>query len=529
MPGILLRNRLRSLESAAEEESDFLLAFQHQRAAESFRLQLWAQRGSIEALVRHRFNLQRNDTCTIIPHELWIQGGFNLCVLVDIESRGLSRRLVFRCPLPHKLAEKQYPGTIDEKVACEVAAYAWMQEHCPEIRIPHLYAFGFLNGSQFTHVNQRPWHVRVYHTFRRWMNRLFDYPLLSAYTHDASAPAIGSAYMLLEYIGPETGQMLSVTWAQHMNDHNRRSRLFQGMARIMLSLARLPQSHIGSFRFNPSDGTVTLTNRPLTCTTMIFENNGTPRTIQPRQLYQSTDSFVSDMLTLHDNYFSHYAHAVRDEDDARERMTIRTLLRAVAHHFILPERRNGPFLLQLTDFHQSNIFVDDDWNVTCMIDLEWICALPAEMLSVPYWLTNCSIDGIIGDQYAPFDEARQAFLAAMDAEAKNIRPGHDIPITRTMQNSWTSKAAWFWACIRSLNAWLFVFEDHILPKYSANKDVISEVKQISTFWKEDIETVIRVKVEEEKSYQAELQSLFANHDRLPKPVGNDITGATMLA
>lgn len=147
MPGVLLQKKLRSLESAAEEEGDFLLAVRHQAAAESFRQRLWHQRDLIAALVRHHFHLGTNDRCTVLPPGEWIQGGFNLCILVQVESRGSSKRLVFRCPMPHKLAEQQYPGTIDEKVACEVAVYAWMQEHCPGIRIPHLYAFGFANGS----------------------------------------------------------------------------------------------------------------------------------------------------------------------------------------------------------------------------------------------------------------------------------------------------------------------------------------------------------------------------------------------
>ncbi|KAK0716956.1 hypothetical protein B0T26DRAFT_751089 [Lasiosphaeria miniovina] len=209
--------------------------------------------------------------------------------------------------------------------------------------------------------------------------------------------------MLLEHIKPETGQMLSTTWAQRRRDPRRQDRLFSGLACVMLSLARLPQPHIGSFRFNATDGTVALTNRPLTCSTIIFKNSSTPRNIQPRQLYQSTDTFASDMLTMYDNSLLHYRHAVRNHKDVRERMTIRTLLRAAMHHFIPPDRRNGPPLVQLTDIHQSNIFVDDDWNVTCMLDLEWICALPAEMLAVPYWLTGCTIDDIVGSEYESFD------------------------------------------------------------------------------------------------------------------------------
>jgi hypothetical protein len=72
------------------------------------------------------------------------------------------------------------------------------------------------------------------------MYRLLGYPLLSSYTRDPYTPAVGTAYMLLEHIGPEIGRMLSATWAQHRHDPRRRTRLFHGIARIILSLARLP-------------------------------------------------------------------------------------------------------------------------------------------------------------------------------------------------------------------------------------------------------------------------------------------------
>jgi hypothetical protein len=175
------------------------------------------------------------------------------------------------------------------------------------------------------------------------------------------------------------------------------------------------------------------------------------------------------------------------------------------HRFILPERRNGPFLLQLTDFHQSNIFVDDDWNMTCLIDLEWICALPVEMLAVPCWLTNCSIDGIIDEEYSAFDRVRQEFLAIMDGEARKTQKEHEVDITSTIRHTWDSKGVWFWACLRSINTWLFVFEDHILPKFATNRALVADLKQVSSFWREDVEQVVRTKVEEEERYQAELR------------------------
>lgn len=364
--------------------------------------------------------------------------------------------------------------------------------------------------AQFTHVRHRPFHQRVYHRLWRCIYRSLGLPLLSNYTRNISAPAIGTAYSILEYMGPEVGQMLSLTWAQHGNDVARRGRLYHGIARIMLSLARIPQPRIGAYRFDTSNGTITLTNRPLMCSAIIMENSATPRTIQPRKTYQCVESFTSDMLTLHDNYLLHQPHAVRDEDDARERFSIRTLLRAVSHHFITPRWRYGPYLLQLTDLHQSNVFVDEEWNVTGMIDLEWICSLPVDMLSVPYWLTNCSIDGITDEHYHGFDRARQDFLAAMENEAgmATMKPKHDIPITHSMEETWLSKGVWFWACIRSLNGWLFVFEDHILPKFSRDKNLVASLKGASALWRQDVESIVKHKVADEERYIAELRTLY---------------------
>jgi hypothetical protein len=155
------------------------------------------------------------------------------------------------------------------------------------------------------------------------------------------------------------------------------------MARMILSLARVPQPRIASFRFC-ADGTVMLTHRPLPCCVAILENDGAPRTIPRDETYTCAEPFVADMLALHDGSFLANQNAVYDAADCRGQMAARALLRTLSHHFFTRERRGEPFRLQLTDLHASNIFVDNDWNVTCLTDLEWVCALPAEMLAVPY-------------------------------------------------------------------------------------------------------------------------------------------------
>jgi hypothetical protein len=79
-------------------------------------------------------------------------------VEVKETSGSVSRKVLMRCPMPHKLAEARYPGTGDEKLGCEVGTYAWMQDNCPLTRIPHLFGFGF---SDDRHVSDPHYPLRM--------------------------------------------------------------------------------------------------------------------------------------------------------------------------------------------------------------------------------------------------------------------------------------------------------------------------------------------------------------------------------
>lgn len=426
--------------SAVRKNSNILNELDYVPAIKKQYTDLWAQRESIEALVRHHLRLKNEDACTVLDPRVWIQGAFNVCVLVEVASGGSTTKLIFRCPKPHRLV-----GIMDEKLSSEVGAYVWMQEKCPDVLIPHLFGFGFSDGRQFTHVTHRPFHVRLVHTLWRSLYSLLRFPILSQYTKFSTAPSIRTPYMLLEHIGSDKVQMLSKTLAKHRADPERRQNLFRGLTRIMLSLARIPQARIGSFQFH-NDGTVALTNRYLSCSLAILENDGAPRSIQRDHLHSCTDSFVSDLLTFHDGRFLTQPNAAFSENDCRGQMAVKSLLRAISHRYIKREHRNGPYLLKLTDVNPSNIFVDHDWNVQGLIDLEWICATPAEMLEVPYWLTGCSIDEILGKEYVTYDQVRQEFMSILEKEEREMTMEHGISVSRTMGEMWDSKGVWFWYC-----------------------------------------------------------------------------------
>lgn len=96
--------------------------------------ELREQREPMGALVKHHLALDEQDVCTVLPPHQWIRGSFIVCVFVNVNSGSSSRKVVFRCPVPHKLTEARYLDSIDEKLSCEISASIWMRENCPQIR-----------------------------------------------------------------------------------------------------------------------------------------------------------------------------------------------------------------------------------------------------------------------------------------------------------------------------------------------------------------------------------------------------------
>jgi hypothetical protein len=156
MPGTLklLNRHPITYESAAKHEDNVINQLAYVAQTNNLYEYLWEQRGSIEALTPHHLGLASKDTCLVFDRCTWIRGGFNVCIPIEVKetSNSVFRKVLMRCPMPHKLAEARYPGTGDEKISWEVGTYAWMQDNCPHIRIPHLFGFGF-SFSDHRHVS----------------------------------------------------------------------------------------------------------------------------------------------------------------------------------------------------------------------------------------------------------------------------------------------------------------------------------------------------------------------------------------
>lgn len=143
-----LYNGLRiGFKSAHEAEEDIIrrIAWHNSAVKATADLQRQGQEGHLSSLVAHHLRIEAT-RCVVESPEKWPVGGFNKCVSIRVGDPG-SSHLLLRVPMAHRLA-----GLVEEKMRCEVATYIWMQEYCPDIRIPKLYGFGFPDGCHVSRL-----------------------------------------------------------------------------------------------------------------------------------------------------------------------------------------------------------------------------------------------------------------------------------------------------------------------------------------------------------------------------------------
>jgi len=101
----------------------------------------------------------------------------------------------------------------------------------------------------------------------------------------------------MEFIEEARGQMLSLSWETYRGHHQRRDNLFRRLAKIMLSLQKLPFEAIGSSTINDSRRVV-LENRPFTLEVAKLENEGVSSFIPKDHLYRSTEAYYLSLIHI---------------------------------------------------------------------------------------------------------------------------------------------------------------------------------------------------------------------------------------
>lgn len=328
--------------------------------------------------------------------------------------------------------------------------------------------------------------------------------------HSSSSFAnIDTAYLLIESV--TAGELLSESWDEKHNDPRLQANLQRDLARVMLSLASVSLPRVGTFRLD-GKGYLHLDNRPLSVQFAVQENEGIPLDISRHTTFSSVNDFVLYHLTAFDNRLLHQPNAVVSRDDGYYQMTSLAAAKTIFPQVFRKDLDNGPFVFGFTDLHRSNIFVDEDWNISCIIDLEFACSLPVEFLQPPYWLGGKLLDEIEPIEFAP---KHTGFLEHLKHEEQL----HDYrrnaePLSSVMQQAWTNGAFWVTLAVRDPIAFTEIFYDRILPGYfsfSAEELNKADYGFFARLWRRDAYDIVDQKLQDRNRYLKRLEEVFTNN------------------
>ncbi|RLM00024.1 hypothetical protein CFD26_107602 [Aspergillus turcosus] len=503
----LLRRRI-SLEEALEDDDNVLQLLEYPQKLRDFKTRLISLKADIEATVAFHLRAKR---CQVAAEDNWMMGNYNICIPVCVNPPS-ENHVLLRIPLPFKVGEENNPGNVDEKLRCEVATYIWIHNNCPTVPIPSLYGFGFPDGQTFVEPSSAPFFSRfrwrTTQTLRSWLG----YPTSCPYISLKRPTPLTTGYMIISII-KEGRQLSEYSLETLRGDKTRRQALFSDLARIILTLNRTDFPRIGSLTLN-NDGVISLTNRPLTLRLQTLENEGIP-TIPRDSVYQATESYLLDLLQCHDNRIYHQPNAIHDTEDGQEQLAALTMMRALLPQFISRQYRHGPFRLTLTDLQPGNIFVDEEWHITAVIDLEFAAVLPVELQTPVYWLTGRTIDDIEhGEHLETFESRINEYIKAFEEQERND-PCSDFSHAQIMRSCWDKRSFWYFQAMHSPKGLLHVFREHIQHYYCeehCRKRVFDET--VSPYWCEGAKSLIRRKVEDEARYKNQLKERFGQGSQI---------------
>ncbi|OJD12456.1 hypothetical protein AJ78_06952 [Emergomyces pasteurianus Ep9510] len=136
-------------------------------------------------------------------------------------------------------------------------------------------------------------------------------------------------------------------------------------------------------------------------------------------------------------------------------------MRTICSNFFNRKLQHGPFVLTLRDLHASNFFVDDEWQVTKVIDLEWACSRPLEMQHHPYWLTNEAVDIVDENLYG---KIRQDYMTAFQQEEEKMTNG--LFYMKLLNELWETGTFWYCLALYSITRICQIFNGRLKSKYS---------------------------------------------------------------
>lgn len=365
------------------------------------------------------------------------------------------------------------------------------------------------NSHQFTSRMHLSFFTRLWQSLRCLFRSLIRLPLPSQLVqHPATLSNQLGPYLLIDFVEEADGRMLSEDWDEKY-EYNKelRMNLFRNLAKILLTLSGKPLPKIGAFTIDDG-GILCLQNRPLVAESTMLENEETLLGIPRDRVYHTVDSYVNDLLFIHDNHLRHQPNALTCVADCLTQMSALSVMRTLSNQLFDRDWNHGPFYLNLTDLHASNILVDKNWNIKYLIDLEWAISCPLEFMQPPYWLTRETVDNITTDKYS---ERHEEFMEMIEEQENKIHPAHatTTSISSVMRRTWDTGAFWYILALQSPSGLSALFYKQIQPQFAkADPGDIQFCLTNYRYWTHNAPEFLKAKVEEKKRYNEALQRKF---------------------
>lgn len=305
--------------------------------------------------------------------------------------------------------------------------------------------------------------------------------------------------------------MLSESWAEKRDDarlHN----LQRDIARIIVSLAQHPLPRIGTFSMD-NGGYLRLDNRPISVESTIHENEGLTPMLSRNMTFSNVKDFIFSQISTFEARFLEQPNAIVDRGDALYQMAGLTAARIALPQLLRDDLQNGPFVFSLRDLHRSNIFVDGNWNVTAIIDLEFASSWPAEFMQTPHWLEYEFINDVTPAGFQARHTEFMEHIRRAEELQKHEKLGTES-LSSIMQRSWDEGTFWVPLALRDPVSFAELFYQRILKKYFdfTTEEIENEQNYLfcSRIFRRHFQTIIDKKLHDQRMYLDGLEEAFAD-------------------
>lgn len=356
--------------------------------------------------------------------------------------------------------------------------------------------------------------TRGFQYLKQWVLSLLRYPVPCEYNrcHIPTSNEPGIGYLLFDRV--EEGRKLSKTFFDGVGTRERTWNLFSSIAKIHLALYQKPFRRNGSLTID-DEGIISLSNRPLRYEVFELENEYIPCEMPRDKVYSTCDSYVRDILHMHDNRLRYQPNGASDLQDCISQMAALSTMRTISSDFFDQKLQSGPFVLTFT-MNVGRLTVDDDWRIT-NINPEWVCSRPLEMQHPPSWITLQMVDQIDEEEYGV---AHAAFTKIFEHEERKFmrevfpRNASEDPFySNLMRSRLESKTLWYCLALGSPSGLHHIFYNRLRPMYPVPDKYAKGINAgfdnvATTFWSIDSWALTEAKVKDKEEYNKKLLKAF---------------------